>query len=84
MSVLNLGVSFAVASFVALRAYDVGVRSACRLLKQIVQSPLLFLYPVKIKRPDAQAAEPLIFHRRLLAPSFAHEPVTVRARWFRW
>jgi hypothetical protein len=61
MFVLNLGVSFAVASFVALRAYD--VRRPERLsilrdvLKQIVQSPLRFLYPVEIERPDAQAAE---------------------------
>jgi site-specific recombinase len=61
MFVLNLGVSFAVASFVALRAYD--VRRPERLsilrdvLKQIVQSPLRFLYPVEIKRPEAQAAE---------------------------
>jgi site-specific recombinase len=63
MFVLNLGVSFAVASFVALRAYDVGSkerRSILRdVLNQIVKSPLRFLYPVEIKRPDAQAAEPL-------------------------
>jgi site-specific recombinase len=63
MFVLNLGVSFAVASFVALRAYDVGRQERLSILrdvlKQIVQSPLRFLYPVEIKRPDAQAAEPL-------------------------
>jgi site-specific recombinase len=63
MFVLNLGVSFAVASFVALRAYDVGRQERLSILrdvlKQIVQSPLRFLYPVEIKRPDAQDAEPL-------------------------
>jgi site-specific recombinase len=63
MFVLNLGVSFAVASFVALRAYDVGRRERLSILrdvlKQILQSPLRFLYPVEIKRPDAQDAEPL-------------------------
>jgi site-specific recombinase len=61
MFVLNLGVSFAVASFVALRAYDVGRPERLSILrdvlKQIVQSPLRFLYPVGIKRPEAQAAE---------------------------
>jgi site-specific recombinase len=64
MFVLNLGVSFAVASFVALRAYDVGRQERLSILrdvlKQIVQSPFRFLYPVEIKRPDAQAAEPLV------------------------
>jgi site-specific recombinase len=63
MFVLNLGVSFAVASFVALRAYDVGRQERLSILrdvlKQIVHSPLRFLYPVEIKRPDAQASEPL-------------------------
>ena len=61
MFVLNLGVSFAIASFVALRAYDVRRperQSILRdVLKQIAQSPLRFLYPVEIKRPDAQAPE---------------------------
>jgi site-specific recombinase len=61
MFVLNLGVSFAVASFVALRAYDVGRQERLSILrdvlKQIVQSPLRFLYPVEIKRPEVQAAE---------------------------
>jgi site-specific recombinase len=63
MFVLNLGVSFAVASFVALRAYDVGRQERLSILrdvlKQIVQSPLRFFYPVEVKRPDAQAPEPL-------------------------
>ncbi|HEY4051669.1 MAG TPA: hypothetical protein VGM27_32840, partial [Acidobacteriaceae bacterium] len=63
MFVLNLGVSFAVASFVALRAYDVGRQERLSILRdvlnQIVQSPLRFIYPVEIKRPDAQSAEPL-------------------------
>ncbi len=63
MFVLNLGVSFAVASFVALRAYDVGRQERRSILRdvlgQIVRSPLRFLYPVEIRRPDAPAAEPL-------------------------
>ena len=63
MFVLNLGVSFAVASFVALRAYDVGRQERLSILrdvlKQILQSPLRFLYPVELKRPDAPAADPL-------------------------
>jgi site-specific recombinase len=55
MFVLNLGVSFSIASIVALRAYDVGrdeqfsiLRSAFR---QILQSPLQFLLPVEKRAP---------------------------------
>ena len=48
---LNLGVSFSIASFVALRAYDVPGREQLLLLRfilrQIVRSPLKFLYPVE-------------------------------------
>ena len=44
--VLNLGVSFSIASFVALRAYDVRAREQFLLLRyllrQIVRSPLKF------------------------------------------
>jgi site-specific recombinase len=58
MFVLNLGVSFAVASLVALRAYDVGRQERLSILrdvlKQVLQSPLRFIYPVEINRPDAQ------------------------------
>ncbi len=49
--VLNLGVSFSIASFVALRAYDVSRREQLMLLRyllrQIVRSPLRFLFPVE-------------------------------------
>jgi site-specific recombinase len=51
MFVLNLGVSFAIASFVALRAYDVGHKERASLLryvlKQMMSSPLQFLFPVQ-------------------------------------
>jgi site-specific recombinase len=53
MFVLNLGVSFAIASFVALRAYDVGHKERQSILRyvlrQIVSSPLQFLFPVQPK-----------------------------------
>ena len=49
--VLNLGVSFSIASFVALRAYDVRAREQFLLLRyllrQIVRSPWRFLFPVE-------------------------------------
>ena len=58
MFVLNLGVSFAIASFVALRAYDVGHKERASILRyvlrQIVSSPLQFLFPVQ---PKAAAPE---------------------------
>lgn len=57
MFVLNLGVSFAIASFVALRAYDVGREERLSILRyvfqQIGQSPLRFLFPVQPKLPPA-------------------------------
>jgi site-specific recombinase len=53
MFVLNLGVSFAIASFVALRAYDVGHKERTSILRyvfrQMVSSPLQFLFPVQPK-----------------------------------
>jgi site-specific recombinase len=59
MFVLNLGVSFAIASFVALRAYDVGHKERASILryvfKQMVSSPLRFLFPVQ---PSKAAPEP--------------------------
>jgi|HubBroStandDraft_6_1064221.scaffolds.fasta_scaffold78461_1 site-specific recombinase len=59
MFVLNLGVSFAIASFVALRAYDVGHKERASILryvfKQMVSSPLRFLFPVQ---PSKAASEP--------------------------
>jgi site-specific recombinase len=49
--VLNLGVSFSIASTVALRAYDIPRREQMRILMYIVkdflQSPLSFLVPAK-------------------------------------
>lgn len=51
MFVLNLGVSFGVASYVALRAYDVRREEHLSILryvlKQIVRSPWRFLAPIK-------------------------------------
>jgi len=59
MFVLNLGVSFSIASIVALRAYDVGRREQLSILRsafqQILKTPLRFLYPVE---PKAAAAAP--------------------------
>ncbi len=53
--VLNLGVSFSIASFVALRAYDVSRREQLMLvrflLRQIVRSPLKFVFPVERDSP---------------------------------
>jgi site-specific recombinase len=67
MFVLNLGVSFAIASFVALRAYDVSHQERASLLryvlKQLISSPLQFFFPVRAKQeeaiaPNADAAVP--------------------------
>jgi site-specific recombinase len=53
MFVLNLGVSFAIASFVALRAYDVRHKERASILRyvfrQMMSSPLQFLFPVQQK-----------------------------------
>jgi site-specific recombinase len=61
MFVLNLGVSFAIASFVALRAYDVGHKERASILqyvfRQMMSSPLQFLFPVRAK-PVASATPP--------------------------
>jgi site-specific recombinase len=58
--VLNLGVSFSIASIVALRAYDVP-RSEQRqilrfLIKEVFESPLSFLFPVE---PDLLSITPV-------------------------
>ena len=49
--VLNLGVSFAIASMVALRAYDVPREEQWQILKflvrEVVDAPLSFIFPVK-------------------------------------
>jgi site-specific recombinase len=59
MFVLNLGVSFSIASIVALRAYDVRWPEQISILrsafKQIVQSPLQFLLPVEKRTPIVPA-----------------------------
>ncbi len=53
--VLNLGISFAISAFVALRAYDVGPREQLLLVRylfrQIVRSPLRFLLPIERDTP---------------------------------
>jgi site-specific recombinase len=75
MFVLNLGVSFIIASYVALRAYDVGREERLSILryalKQIAQSPLRFLFLVEPKPaaadlPEGTAGQP--------APSGVEEP----------
>jgi site-specific recombinase len=52
---LNLGVSFSIASFVALRAYDVSRREQLLLLRfllrEIVRSPLKFFIPLERASP---------------------------------
>ncbi|HET6215684.1 MAG TPA: hypothetical protein VFE27_01620 [Acidobacteriaceae bacterium] len=53
--VLNLGVSFAISAFVALRAYDVGPREQLLLVRylfrQMVRSPLRFVLPMERDTP---------------------------------
>jgi site-specific recombinase len=60
--VLNLGVSFSIASFVALRAYDVSRREQFLLLRyllrQIVRSPLKFILPVERESPPVSILTP--------------------------
>ena len=54
--VLNLGVSFSISAFVALRAYDVRGREQLQLvrylLRQMVRSPLRFLVPIERDSPS--------------------------------
>jgi site-specific recombinase len=61
MFVLNLSVSFAIASFVALRAYDVSHKERTSILryvlKQMISSPLQFLFPVQPKEPASAGSE---------------------------
>ena len=60
---LNLGVSFSIASFVALRAYDVGRREQFLLLRyllrQIVRSPLKFILPIERESPPVSILTPV-------------------------
>jgi site-specific recombinase len=62
MFVLNLGVSFAIASFVALRAYDVRHKERASILRyvlrQMLSSPLQFLFPLQPKHAAGPAVEP--------------------------
>ncbi|MGC2400822.1 MAG: hypothetical protein WA510_13610 [Acidobacteriaceae bacterium] len=57
MFVLNLGVSFALASFVALRAYNVSHKERAALLRyvlgQLISSPMRFLFPPQAKATEA-------------------------------
>jgi site-specific recombinase len=54
--ILNLGVSFSISAFVALRAYDVRGREQLQLvrylLRQMVRSPLRFLLPIERDSPS--------------------------------
>jgi site-specific recombinase len=60
MFVLNLGVSFAIASYVALRAYNVERQERTALLryvlKELINSPLQFFFPVQAKQAAAVAS----------------------------
>ena len=55
--VLNLGVSFSIAAFVALRAYDVPRQEQKELvvfiLRSILKSPLRFILPIGVDRTEA-------------------------------
>ena len=55
--VLNLGVSFAIASITALRAYNVHHQERVKILKyllgQIIHSPLRFIFPIDSDRPPS-------------------------------
>lgn len=61
--VLNLGVSFSIASIVALRAYNVRREEQLKILKyifsQVVHSPLRFLFPIDPdQNPDPDHDQP--------------------------
>jgi site-specific recombinase len=55
--VLNLGVSFAIASITALRAYNVHHQERMKILKyllrQIIHSPLRFIFPIDSDKPPS-------------------------------
>ncbi len=61
MFVMNLSVSFATASYVALRAYDVPREEHLSILryalKQIIRSPWRFLAPIKQKQSAEEPAQ---------------------------
>ncbi len=70
--VLNLGVSFSIASVVALRAYDVPRHEQWQILKflvsEVIDSPLSFIFPVE---PDPPSISPEAL------PEAEEEPVPV-------
>jgi len=59
--VLNLTVSFTIALYVALRAYDIGLREQLRMLRSVVaeglRSPLRFIVP-QFSEPVNRSASP--------------------------
>jgi site-specific recombinase len=59
--VLNLSVSFMIALYVALRAYDIGTREQLKILRSVVvsavRSPLRFIVPQFSAATDEAAAE---------------------------
>ncbi len=62
---LNLGVSFSIAAFVALRAYDVPRQEQKELvvfiLKSFLKSPLKFILPIGVEKGQTlPAAQELI------------------------
>lgn len=61
--VLNLGVSFAIASITAMRAYNVRRDEQARILKYVlghaIRSPLRFLFPARSAEPAAISASQL-------------------------
>jgi site-specific recombinase len=66
--VLNLGVSFSVASITALRAYNVGRDEQVKILKYVLshalRSPLRFLFPVNSEEAPAPAVRSGDNHRQ--------------------
>jgi len=60
--VLNLFVSFSIAAYVGLRAYEVSGREQWRILRFLIvdglKSPLRFLWPSYMRRKDASVVEP--------------------------
>jgi site-specific recombinase len=59
--VLNLGVSFMIAAYIALRAYDVSPREQWEILGYLIRegfrSPLRFIVPRNQAQPAAEEAE---------------------------
>ena len=66
--VLNLGVSFSIAAFVALRAYDVPRQEQKELvvfiLKSFLKSPLKFILPIGVDKGEALPAVKELIDRK--------------------